>query len=699
MNQRTAIVTILLASTLLAVACAFPHVAGVTLSLPIPAPTNVTPIYEIQGTGASSPMVDARVDTLGLVTAVTRNGFYLQDPGGDGNPDTSDGIYVFTYTPPSLRRGECVAVGDALVQEYYGKTELSWVGAVEPSDACSLDSVLPIVLPPARLGMHVAEQYERWEGMLVQLNGLDGFVHGPTKRYASGEAEIAYLPSALQPAVRHGRILRDGSDSGSDVNAQARDALQYLSTLIGGELPAANWGDRLHSDDNGAAPLDAVMDYNFGKYQLLLLPGESVLAEASPIQEEAPDLAVTPQDFTVCTFNVHGLGQGAAQFSDPQDYALAVERRAQVIAETLAGCTIIGIQETGTPEDAQALAERLSAGYGLPYLAVALPGPASDDGEFPLTNSFLVRTDRVTVNDWFSSQGCSTRDYDVRELDADPCPPGEYPLFNRPPLVLDVAVRGEWGEPYALRLINNHWKSKAGDEPVNAERRLLQARHVADIVRDSAGAEGSRPVIALGDLNDFADSEPLAELIAGDVHPLVNVWDYLPQAQRYSFIFDGASQVLDHILIPPNMVQLLSGAGALHVNSDLAMRAAGNAGPGGQVSDHDLLMIRLRPDGAAAVSGDLGFPGIRVELEHVESGLSTETHTGVDGAFRLWGIEPGEVRIWFDSPGWLTVAEASMTTTLPAGVTVIESPQVRLASAGQAAASAFGLLDAIATQQ
>ena len=93
----------------------------------------LTPIYEIQGAGRTSPLVDARVDTVGVVTGLTPDGFYLQDASGDGDPNTSDGLYVFTYSPPArtfpaVKLGACVAVHDALVQEYYGKTELSRVG-------------------------------------------------------------------------------------------------------------------------------------------------------------------------------------------------------------------------------------------------------------------------------------------------------------------------------------------------------------------------------------------------------------------------------------------------------------------------------------------------------------------------------------------------------------------------------------------
>lgn len=51
-------------------------------------------IPEIQDASHVSPYKDELVKTEGIVTAVAATGFYLQDMRGDGNADTSDGIFV-----------------------------------------------------------------------------------------------------------------------------------------------------------------------------------------------------------------------------------------------------------------------------------------------------------------------------------------------------------------------------------------------------------------------------------------------------------------------------------------------------------------------------------------------------------------------------------------------------------------------------
>lgn len=75
-------------------------------------------IYDIQGRGAVLPLRNRHVTRVpGIVTVPTRRGFYMQDPEGDGNPATSDGIFVYTHNPSSVDSGEHVRVS-GIVREY-----------------------------------------------------------------------------------------------------------------------------------------------------------------------------------------------------------------------------------------------------------------------------------------------------------------------------------------------------------------------------------------------------------------------------------------------------------------------------------------------------------------------------------------------------------------------------------------------------
>ena len=75
-----------------------------------PLPRNATPppppvpkaIHEIQGAGTASAFAGQAVATRGIVTGVKYNGFFIQTPDvdADADPNTSEGIFVFTNSNP-----------------------------------------------------------------------------------------------------------------------------------------------------------------------------------------------------------------------------------------------------------------------------------------------------------------------------------------------------------------------------------------------------------------------------------------------------------------------------------------------------------------------------------------------------------------------------------------------------------------------
>jgi len=89
-------------------------------------------------------------------------------------------------------------------------------------------------------------------------------------------------------------------------------------------------------------------------------------------------------------------------------------------------------------------------------------------------------------------------------------------------------------------------------------------------------------VVVLGDLNDFEFSDTLVILKGAGLTDLVET---LPPEERYTYVFEGNSQVLDHILITPNLAQNATVEyDIVHVNAEFA----------DQVSDHDPEVARIR---------------------------------------------------------------------------------------------------------
>ena len=87
-------------------------------------------------------------------------------------------------------------------------------------------------------------------------------------------------------------------------------------------------------------------------------------------------------------------------------------------------------------------------------------------------------------------------------------------------------------------------------------------------------------MVVLGDLNDFDFSATANILVGGGT--LTDLPRTLPLAERYTYVFEGNSQVLDHILLTRALTRF--DYDVVHVNSEFA----------DQVSDHDPQVVRLR---------------------------------------------------------------------------------------------------------
>ena len=135
-------------------------------------------------------------------------------------------------------------------------------------------------------------------------------------------------------------------------------------------------------------------------------------------------------------------------------------------------------------------------------------------------------------------------------------------------------------------------------------QRHAQAQIVNDFVDEILDADEHANVVVLGDINDFEFSETVSILEGGGV--LSSLMNRLPKPERYSYVFEGNSQVLDQILVSENLGRFPIVYDVVHVNAEFA----------DQASDHDPQVARLdlrgRPEAvavererAAAFSGPL----------------------------------------------------------------------------------------------
>lgn len=583
--------------------------SAVTIPADQPLNPGGTTIAEIQGAGHVSPFVNQEVTNVhGIVTVRRADGFYMQSITPDDDPATSEGIYVYQGLVPTVRPGDEVLVS-ALVKEriFDGDpvndlliTHLSYP-TVEVLSQGNLLPAPTIIgqggrMPPTEVidattqGRVMADGYfdpktagldfyESLEGVLVQINAA--VVVGPTNQYK----EIVVLPDhgtwAGQRTPRGGIVVRKGDFNPERVILD--DALR--------ELPQVQVGDF------SSEPIIGVMDYTYGNYKLQ--PIEDVHFHSGGLQPSDRLVTVQPGQIRVATYNVAVLSAEAITSQARDRTAVLAEH----IVHWMASPDIIGLQEVADNDGLGSAALSADLTYqGLIDAILALGGPPygffdidplpNQDGGVPDANirvGFLYRLDRglrlaekphgdsetpVSVTD---QDGIPTLSLNPGRID----PASRAFTSSRKPLVATFLLNGE-----PLFVINNHFNSKGGDHSLfgavqpplimSEVQRIQQAQIVHDFVASILAINPNSRVIVLGDLNDFHFSEPVQVLKGALLHNLIET---LPASERYTYVYDGNSQVLDHILVSQPLSEALVSLDILHLNSEFDYWQ--------QFSDHD----------------------------------------------------------------------------------------------------------------
>lgn len=594
------------------------------------APARGITIPQIQGSGRTSPYDGQQFSAplQGCVTGVAAEGFYLQDTEGDGDSTTSDGIYVYRYggwrNPRQLKPGDLIELRQFRVQEFYGQTELSGLpndkaGAYRLLGSCGLPAAVRIE-PPVDARADPEVSYERVEGQRVVLD-LDASVVGPTQRYesryAAGDPEITVVQ---QGSPYFGRRIFAGQlpvDRGT----------LALSGGLGIDLPPVNTFDRITAKD-----LTGVLAYQFGRYVLLVTDPAPLRVTAADALAGPPAVAAEPpaggDEWTACTWNAENLfdevddGDGDVGDWSPPDraaYRAAVDARAQLIREVLGSCTVAALQELeGKDAVWEDVARALGPNYRFDYWESA---DVRD-----LSVGIVYDSRRVELRRSAAAPLCVPADYGV-DVTAErgarvwqsQCPAGSYLLYDRPPYVADLVVAGATGDRHIeVRVVVVHLKSKRGDESVNLERRILQARHVRSLLDAPLS-------IGLGDFNDDLGSETVQEL-AG----LVSLYGrHTASAGRYSYVYNGRAQAVDHVVMTEELDRLILRGGPVHANADRGETANPND-PAARGSDHDPLAARFafRPTAVSdvLVSAACGALQPLLSLEVDDQGHGNERH-------------------------------------------------------------------------
>lgn len=515
-------------------------------------------IPTIQGTGFTSPHIGQVVETSGVVIGffegnIPGGGSFdtlvLQDPAGDGNPLTSDGISVTTSSlPTGITIGDMVTA-TGVVREYgeydaCGCTDDCATTILTPTlQVAGTGSVSTTTLAPPTDTDGQLEYFESLEGMRVQIDG-DATVVGPTS-FGTIFAVDADL------GVDH--VLRGSVNDGKPVGVRH---WEQFGDIGGGDPPNLIVGSTISN-------IDGPLVTTFGDYVVTTQDGDAWSAVSSLPTPPTPPTwpAASGDQITLATFNTYNFDAGAAT------------KLAKVVKGiTALGCpTILALEEVDTASTIAGSEDdvlpSLIAALGIegcPYASFNSHPDAGDHGV-----AVLWRTDQVTgVTSAADYQGCSTAGSSSSIAYDTFCDGlvGEYPLFSRRPVVVTATPTATCvdSSPAPITVIGAHFKSQLGGAPSD-QRRLEQGQFVADLV-DTLAVGGAVRVVVMGDLNDFEDSPTLDALTA--VGPLDSAWTVVAAADRYSYNFNGISQIIDHILYLPGLQGAPTSALPLHFDAD-----------------------------------------------------------------------------------------------------------------------------------
>ncbi len=558
------------------------------------AASGVTPIYDIQGAGHISPVVDTTVQTEGIVTAVDSNGFYLQDPGGDGDDATSDGIFVFTSSPPAVSIGDSISVTGSVTEFIPGGAStnnlsiteivspvitpvstgnplpapvvLGFAGRLPPTEIIDNDNFA--VFDPAEDGI---DFYETVEGMRVMID--DAVAVAPKNRFN----EIFTVTD--NGAFATGINPRGGiTITATDFNPE-RIQVQIDTDLAPDPGIDIDQGDSL-------GDVVGVVSYSFGNFEVKAT--EMFTPVSAGLTEETTSLTGDSTRLTVATFNLLNLdpnpGDGDDDIGDGRFAAVASQ-----IVDNMQAPDIVGLQEiqdnNGSVDDGvvdadvtyQTLIAAIATAGGPVYDYVDYPPVNNADGGQPggnIRNGYIYRPDRVSLVTSF------------RVLDPN-LADGDAFLNSRKPVYAEFDLQGT-----PAHLVNVHFTSKGGSSPLfgavqppingNADRRQAQAQVVNDFV-DGLLAAGDNKVAVIGDVNAFSFETAMQILKGAPAPVLTDLTETLPTLDQYTFIFRGNSQALDHFLISDELLATGPEYDIVHANVEFE----------DQANDHEASVMRL----------------------------------------------------------------------------------------------------------
>ncbi len=572
--------------------------------------------------------VDANKNTSEAVFVYTRT-----DPPADA---VVGNIITVTGTVEEFRRdNEPFALTLTEISMRKDRDELKLISR-------SNDLPKPIVLTPTDFMSNTVDNLEKYEGMRVQIDELtvvaptggrvdlknaasvsDGAFFGVLKPVPRPFREPGFDVREFATATEREQFKKDYPkavffDSNPEILRVDTDE-QVISKQVDLGATAASMSITGGVNSFGSAlnfpamtdvkNLVGALHYASGKFTLLTDPDNKPTASTSMKPNPLP--VPTARQLVIAAMNLENFFDDQddpaikEDIVTPDAFARRLQKISMAIRDFMQSPDIIGIIEA---ENLPAL-KRLAAKINADTVTARKPDPKyeailidGNDGR-GIDNGFLVKTSRVKAIE--SKQLGKENKYKNPDTKEDNF------LNDRTPLMLRASIEdAKSGQPFEFTVVVNHLKSFLGysDPKQKANVRIkkrLQAEFLAKFVQERQSANPKERIILLGDFNAFQFNDGILDVIgtikgktAGKdeilspsedlVNPdLIDLVDVIAAPQRYSYVFDGNAQVLDHIIISETLRKHTTGFGYARINADFPEVYRNDGTRYERFSDHD----------------------------------------------------------------------------------------------------------------
>ena len=544
-------------------------------------PAPLVRIHEVQGDGASSPLVGTVVAIEGVVVGDFQdtvgangdlNGFFVQeeDADADANPLTSEGIFVFDgSSAPAVD----VSIGDVVrvegeVSESFNMTQISsTAGVVIQSSGNPLPTAANLALPVASV-----DDFEASEGMrvtfpqplvILEYFNFDRFgeiVLGSERRLTP-TAEFEPGPDAIQAEAEYqlDRItLDDGRNSSNpDPAIHPNGSVFDLSNLFRG-------GDRVQN-------VSGVLNFAFSQYRVQPTVGANYTNDnLRPLAPDAVDGTATVAAFNVLNYFTT-IDDGFNDICGPlmnlncrgADDAEELARQRAKLIDALVGidADIVGLIEIENDNE-DAAASDLVAGLN----------DVMGAGTYDYLATGAIGTDAIRVGLIFKPGAVTPIGaHAVLDNSVD----GRFLDDKNRPVLAQSFMDNAAGDIVTVAV--NHLKSKGsscddvsdpntGDGSGNCNlTRAAAAEALVDWLATDPTGSGSDNFLIVGDLNSYDKEDPIDALAAGGYVDLVHS---VLGEDAYGFVFDGRIGYLDYALASGALNDRVTGTTIWHINAD-----------------------------------------------------------------------------------------------------------------------------------